>query len=216
VTAVSSVEGAEQAALLQKPDLVIAGVVESAGGDLSSRLRRTFHAPVVPLFRPSVYVRPRLGLAAYSASLMCALVDCRIRIDQHLEVAAQPSEVAMRWGNYTLRLEAGSFAFQGQDIGMTGVENAILYLLMRHAGELVGHALIEHAIFRKPRSQSNFIPVHISRVRAKLRDARSDIVIENVRGEGYVLFWSQSFDQNALPGFEVLDSRAVSKCSAAS
>lgn len=209
VTAVNAVEGAEQAPLLQKPALVIAGGVENVEGDLSSRLRRTFHAPIVPLFRPSVYARPRRGLAACNASFLRALVDCRNRIEQHLRASAQPSEMAMRWGNFTLRLEAGSFAFLGQDVRMTGVESAILYLLMRHAGEIMGHALIEHAIFRKPKSQSNFIPVHISRIRAKLRDVSSDICIENVRGDGYVLFWSRSFDQNSIPSFEVLNFSAA-------
>jgi DNA-binding response OmpR family regulator len=128
-------------------------------------------------------------------------------MDQHLRVSELPPEVTLRWGDFTLKLEAGAFAFQGQDVGMTAVESAILYLLMRHAGELMGHALIAQAVFRKPRSQSNFVPVHISRIRTKLRAARSAIFIENIRGEGYVLFWSRSSGRSGVPGLEVLDSR---------
>lgn len=204
VAAVNSVDGIEGAVGLHKPDLVVVGSVEAAGGDLSSRLRHAFHMPVIPLFRPSIYAKPRKALTARSGPLLGALADCRVRMDQHLRVSAPPSEVSLRWGDFTVRLEAGAFAFQGQDIGMTAVESAILYLLMRHAGELMGHGVIAQAIFRKPRSQSNFIPVHISRIRAKLRAARSDIFIENIRGEGYVLFWSPSFGPNGIPGLEVL------------
>lgn len=211
MTAVNSLDEVERAVGLHRPDLIVVGSVEASGGDLSSRLRHAFRIPIIPLFRPSIYAKRRKGVTMRSGPILTALADCRIRMDQHLGVSDLPPEMTLRWGDFTLKLEAGAFAFQGQDVGMTAVESAILYLLMRHAGELVGHALIAQAIFSKPRSQSNFIPVHISRIRTKLRAARSAIVIENIRGEGYILFWSRSFERNAIPGLEVLESSPVSK-----
>ncbi len=216
VIAVSSLDWAEPMAGRHNSDLIVVGAVEAKGGGLSSRLRHALSLPIIPLFRPSIYAKPRRGMTARSGPLLAALADCRIRIDQHLRASALSSDMVMRWGDFTLRLEPGSFAFQGKDVGMTGVESAILYLLMRHPGELMGTALIEQVIFRKPRSQSNFIPVHISRIRAKLRATRSDISIENVRGEGYVLFWSRSFEHSRIPGLEVLDGAGASEWPATS
>ncbi|MDY6922356.1 MAG: winged helix-turn-helix domain-containing protein [Pseudomonadota bacterium] len=188
-----------------KPDLIIIGAADGPEFDLSSRLRQTFKVPIVPLFRPSIYVRPRQALPERSATLLSALADCRIRIDQHLQAPTPPPGIVANWGGFTVRLEAGAFSIEGQDIGMTRVERAVLSLLMHHAGELISVALIEKAIFcSKPKSQSNYIPVHISRMRAKLRTSRSDIFIENVRGEGYILFWSRSFASIDIPRLEML------------
>lgn len=188
-------------------DLVILGSIRVESGELSSGLRSLFRAPVVPLIRPSIYVRPRQGAADRIAPLLAALADCRLRIGQHLLARALPCEFVVRWGEYTVRLEAGGFALRGQDLGLTRVESSILSLLMRHCGEIVSAGLIEDAVFRsKPRTGSNFIPVHMSRIRAKLKAARSDIFIENVRGEGYVLFWSRSFSPAEMPAPELLGS----------
>lgn len=186
-------------------DLVVLGGVTEARADLSCELRRAFGAPVVPLFRPSVYMRPRLMGLDRDARLVLGLVDCGHRISHHLRGCDRPSEILVRWGDFTLRLEAGGFAFRGQDLELTRVQSAILSLFMRHSGEVVSKALIEAQVFRdKPRSQTNFIPVHISRLRARLRDMRSDMFIENIRGAGYVLFWNRSFVPGGIPEPEVL------------
>ncbi|PZO06138.1 MAG: hypothetical protein DCF29_06390 [Alphaproteobacteria bacterium] len=206
-TAANSLDQAEG----HRPDLVVLGCVEKVGGDLSPRLRRMFGVPVIPLLRPSLRVRGRQVQAGRSAPLLIALSDCRFRIEQHLRAAASPFGVAMRWGEFTLRLEPGSFALRGQDLGLTGAESAILCLLLGRSGEVVDNERIKKEIFRAARSQSNFVPVHISRIRTKLKAVRSDIFIENVRGEGYVLFWSRSLEPKAIPAFEVLEFDAVSR-----
>ncbi|NBB65985.1 hypothetical protein GVN18_42745 [Pseudomonas sp. ODNR1LW] len=53
------------------------------------------------------------------------------------------------------------------------------------------------------------MPVHISRIRTKLNAVRSDALIENVRGEGYVLFWSRPLESKAVPVIEVLELDAA-------
>lgn len=178
-------------------DLVVLG---ATSGDPSSLLRQTLGAPVLPLFRPSVYQRSRMVGVDLGPNLLLGLSDCRIRVGQHLEARAMPAEMAVRWGDFTLKLEAGAFAFRGEGLGLTKVQGAILSLLMLYSGEIVGTDVIEDAIFRgKPKSHTNFISVHISRLRAKLREKRGDIFIENVRGSGYALFWNRSFSSRCLP-----------------
>lgn len=77
---------------------------------------------------------------------------------------------------------------------------------MRHGGEIASVRLIEDVIFRsKPRTGSNIIPVHLCRIRAKLGASRSDISIENVRGQGYVLFWHRSFSSAEMPVPEMME-----------
>lgn len=186
-------------------DLVVLGGVAGSPADLSSDLRRVFEAPVIPLFRPSVYMRPRLVGVGEDPRLARGLSDCGIRIAQHLEVCARPAEILVRWGDFTLKLEAGNFALRGQDLELTRVQGAILSVFMRHGGEIISKAMLEDSVFRdKPKSQTNFIPVHISRLRARLNDTRSDVFIENVRGVGYALFWSTSFSDDRIPEPEVV------------
>jgi DNA-binding response OmpR family regulator len=185
------------------PDLIVLGAI--AAEDSSSPLRRTFDAPVVPLFRPSVYARRRSGAVELGPDLILGLADCRIRIRQHLNAHAAPCGVSVRWGGFTVKLEAGAFAFRGQGLGLTKVQAAILSLLMLHGGEIVSRGMIENAVFRdKPKSHTNFISVHISRLRAKLKDIRSEIFIENVKGSGYALFWNRSFSTECIPSPEVM------------
>jgi DNA-binding winged helix-turn-helix (wHTH) protein len=182
-----------------RADLIALGGV-GAVGNPSSRLRETLRIPVLPLFRPSVYQRSRAGRVDLSPGLLLGLSDCRIRIGQHLEARAMPSEMAVRWGDFTLKLEAGAFAFRGERLGLTKVQAALLSLLMHYSGEIVGTDVIEDVIFRgKPKSQTNFISVHISRLRARLRETRGDIFIESVRNCGYALFWNSSFSSRRLP-----------------
>lgn len=186
-------------------DLLVLGAVEAAGADASSLLRQAFRKPIVPLFRPSVFSRSRLNGVTADPGLMLGLADCRIRISQHLQSRATPSEVEVRWGEFTVRLEAGAFAFRGRGLDLTRAQGAILSLLMTHGGEVVSRTMIEDIVFAgKPRSGANLVAVHISRLRAKLDDRRSDLFIENVKGAGYALFWNRSFSSRRLPEAQML------------
>ena len=131
---------------------------------------------------------------------MLGLADCRMRIGQLLETRVAPADLSVRWGGFTLKLEPGSFAFEGRALGLTRVQSAILSLLMFHGGQVVSRTLIEELVFHhKPKSASNFISVHVSRLRTKLRESGSSVHIEHVRGEGYVLFWNPMLSSGCSP-----------------
>lgn len=181
-------------------DLVVLGAIDVEDVDASSLLRQAFGVPITPLFRPSVYLRPRANGVEISSGLTLGLLDCKVRIGQQLRARTTLSQVRIQWGEFAVTLEAGDFTFRGQGLGLTRAQGAILSLLMLHGGEIVSKAMIEDSVFHgKPKSQTNFIPVHISRLRAKLRAMRSGIFIENVRGGGYVLFWTRAFSSEDLP-----------------
>lgn len=186
-------------------DLLAFGSIASGGADRSSALREAFLKPVIPLFRPSVHPRRRVTPMDLGPGLMLGLADCRMRIDQHLQVRSGLGEVCVRWGGFTLKLQPGAFAFQGKSLGLTKAQSGILSLLMRHGGEVVSGGLIEEVVFHaRPKSPTNFISVHISRLRTRLRESGSAVVIENIRGEGYALFWTRSFSTDGMPAPEVV------------
>ena len=192
-------------------DLLVLGSVGMADGDMVSSLRTAFRNPVVPLFRPSVYVRRQARPADLGPDFMLGLLDCRQRIEQHRRSRVLSPEVAIDWGGFTLKLVPSAFAFRGSNLDLTRVQAAILTFLIVHSGEVVSCSMIEDAVFHgKPLSRTNFISVHISRLRARLRDARSDVCIENVKGIGYALFWNRSFSADMNPEPEVL-SNGVSR-----
>lgn len=192
------------------PDLVVLGGLASIARDTPSRLREAFRAPVIPLFRPSVYRRPGLSIRRLDADFALGLLDCRSRVGQQMEARAAADVLKVRWGDFTLELAPAAFAFRGRDLGLTRAEGAILSLLMRHSGELVSVRMIEEAAFRhKPRSETNFVSVHICRLRAKLKATHGEIFIENVRGVGYALFWTRSFSSDAIPQPTVTTGRGA-------
>ncbi|AQR63070.1 hypothetical protein BZG35_16450 [Brevundimonas sp. LM2] len=189
-------------------DLIVLGAMKTTQSDVSSSLRQTFGTPIVPLFRPSVYARQGVRPTKLASELVLGLLDCRIRIRQHLGASSPPREVAVRWGDFTLKLEPSAFVYRGHGLHLTRVQGAIMSLLMLHAGEVVSSRMIENVVFQaKPRSATNFIPVHISRLRAKLRENRSGVFIENVRGIGYALFWNPSFSTESIPAPHVFVPR---------
>lgn len=67
-------------------------------------------------------------------------------------------------------------------------ELLVLACLMRRAGRMVPRSILMEAVFGfDDEVQSNSLDSHISRLRRKLSEARADVVINVVRGVGYLL-----------------------------
>ena len=76
----------------------------------------------------------------------------------------------------------------GQELSLTTREYALLEFLTRHAGEVVGRALIaEHVWDEGYEPFSNVIDVYVQRVRRKLDVAGCGNLIKTRRGAGYLL-----------------------------
>jgi two-component system copper resistance phosphate regulon response regulator CusR len=76
----------------------------------------------------------------------------------------------------------------GQRLDLTPKEFLLLSLLMRHAGQVLSRAVIADQVWGiNFDSNTNFVDVHIRRLRSKVDDPFAAKLIQTVRGSGYVL-----------------------------
>ena len=103
----------------------------------------------------------------------------------------RPAEVMgpiLRIGNTEFDEAMAEVRCSGKPVRLRLRERRLLALLMRRSGFLVSKNMIEEALSEFGREMSaNAIEALISRIRRALSDARSDVVIETVRGVGYRL-----------------------------
>jgi two-component system, OmpR family, response regulator len=103
----------------------------------------------------------------------------------------RPAEVMgpiLRTGNTEFDEAMAEVRCSGKPVRLRLRERRLLALLMRRSGFLVSKNMIEEALSEFGREISaNAIEALISRIRRALNDARSDVVIETVRGVGYRL-----------------------------
>ena len=103
----------------------------------------------------------------------------------------RPAEVMgpiLRAGNTEFDEAMAEVRCSGKPVRLRLRERRLLALLMRRSGFLVSKNMIEEALSEFGREMSaNAIEALISRIRRSQSDARSDVVIETVRGVGYRL-----------------------------
>jgi two-component system copper resistance phosphate regulon response regulator CusR len=76
----------------------------------------------------------------------------------------------------------------GRRLDLTPKEFLLLSLLVRKSGEILSRALIADQVWAiNFESNTNFVDVHIRRLRAKVDDPFAHKLIHTVRGRGYVL-----------------------------
>ena len=76
----------------------------------------------------------------------------------------------------------------GQRLDLTPKEFLLLSLLARHAGKVLSRAVIADQVWGiNFDSNTNFVDVHIRRLRSKVDDRFDRKLIQTVRGSGYVL-----------------------------
>ncbi|NWK94590.1 DNA-binding response regulator [Sphingobium lactosutens] len=76
----------------------------------------------------------------------------------------------------------------GKTLELTRREHLVLETLLRHLGRMVMRPILMEAVFSMDDEvQPNALDTHVSRLRRKLSDANSGLVINGVRGVGYLL-----------------------------
>jgi len=76
----------------------------------------------------------------------------------------------------------------GKRLNLTPKEFLLLSLLMRKTGEVLSRAYIADQVWEiNFESNTNFVDVHIRRLRSKVDDPFPQVLIHTVRGVGYVL-----------------------------
>lgn len=91
-------------------------------------------------------------------------------------------------GRLSFDLALSDVRVDGTPLELPRRERLVLECLMRRAGRMVPRALLMEAVFGfNDDVQSNSLDSHISRLRRKLGDAGAGVVIDVVRGVGYLL-----------------------------
>jgi two-component system copper resistance phosphate regulon response regulator CusR len=94
----------------------------------------------------------------------------------------------LRIGDLEIDLMRQRAARAGQRLDLTHKEFLLLSLLARRAGEVLSRTLIADQVWDiNFDSNTNFVDVHIRRLRSKLDDPFEKKLIHTVRGRGYVL-----------------------------
>lgn len=98
------------------------------------------------------------------------------------------TETTLTVGDLVLDVLARRATRQGERIDLTAREFALLWLFMRHAGEVLSRALIAEKVWDMNfDSDSNVVEVAVRRLRRKVDAPFGRPLIHTMRGMGYVL-----------------------------
>lgn len=106
-------------------------------------------------------------------------------------VLRRPSDVApalARIGRLEFDLHSREARIDGEPLELPRRELLVLEALVRRQGRTVLRAALEEAVYNfDDEIQSNALDSHVSRLRKKLSDSRSEVEIHGIRGVGYLL-----------------------------
>jgi two-component system copper resistance phosphate regulon response regulator CusR len=110
----------------------------------------------------------------------------RIRAILRRSASRQPERLAI--GDLEIDCSSRRVMRGGKRLELTPKEFSLLLLLARRSGEVLSRTLIAEQVWEMNfQSGTNFVEVHIRRLRSKIDDAFRDKLIHTVRGAGYVL-----------------------------
>ena len=110
------------------------------------------------------------------------------RIEVQLRPAAGRRSPDLTCGPLTLSPLLKQVSAGGQTVKLTRTETAILKLLMRNSGQVITKSeMLEQISEDTPDGMENSLKVHISHLRAKLRNICDQEIIESVWGIGFKL-----------------------------
>ena len=117
-----------------------------------------------------------------------AFSDFLARIHGLLRWGVDRAQMTLQVAGLELDLVRHRVSRDSKRLELTPKEFLLLSLLMRKAGEVLSRAYIADQVWDiNFESNTNFVDVHIRRLRSKVDDPFSDKLIHTVRGMGYVL-----------------------------
>jgi len=169
-------------------DLLVCDV--APGWARLSDLRRVGQqAPVLFLTEPDAMPVRDDGRAVENYLLKpFAFADFLARVRGLLRWGNDRSQMTLRAGGLELDLVRHRVVRDGKRLDLTPKEFLLLSLLMRKSGEVLSRTLIADQVWEiNFESNTNFVDVHIRRLRSKVDDPFPKKLIHTVRGMGYVL-----------------------------
>jgi two-component system, OmpR family, copper resistance phosphate regulon response regulator CusR len=133
---------------------------------------------------------PRAGELAAENFLLkpFAFSDFLARVRSLLRRTVDHSQMIIRVAGLELDLMRHRASREGRRLDLTPKEFLLLSLLMRKTGEVLSRTYISDQVWEiNFESNTNFVDVHIRRLRSKVDDPFPRKLIHTVRGTGYVL-----------------------------
>jgi two-component system, OmpR family, copper resistance phosphate regulon response regulator CusR len=116
-----------------------------------------------------------------------AFSDFLARVHGLLRWGTERPQMTLRIGGLELDLVRHRASRDGKRLDLTPKEFLLLSLLMRKSGEVLSRAYIADQVWEiNFESNTNFVDVHIRRLRSKVDDPFPAKLIHTVRGMGYV------------------------------
>jgi two-component system copper resistance phosphate regulon response regulator CusR len=117
-----------------------------------------------------------------------AFSDFLARVRSLVRRTVDQAQMTLRIADLELDLMRHRASRDGKRLDLTPKEFLLLSLLMRKAGEVLSRAYISDQVWEiNFESNTNFVDVHIRRLRSKVDDPFPQKLIHTVRGMGYVL-----------------------------
>jgi DNA-binding response OmpR family regulator len=177
------------------------GLPDMDGVDVLAKLRRGGNmAPVLILTaRDQLQERIR-GLDAGGDDYLVkpfALGELEARMRALLR-RGEPAAATLRVARLTFEAAARRFSVDGHEVELTAREHAVLELLLRAAGRIVGKTQIFESLYGwDDEANMSMIEVFVSRLRRKLDAQNAGVVIRAFRGLGYRLEAIQAAHEDA-------------------
>jgi two-component system, OmpR family, copper resistance phosphate regulon response regulator CusR len=154
--------------------------------------------PGLPMFRGAARQMPVLFLTLCDGDQAAgpggqlkrpfAFSDLLTRVRSALHWGPGGIEEILEIANLRVDLVRHRATRDGRRLALTPKEYLLLSLLMRKSGEVLSRALIADQVWDiNFESNTNFVDVHIRRLRSKVDDPFPKKLIHTVRGTGYVL-----------------------------
>jgi len=160
-------------------DLLVCDVPRGAGPIPETRWSSQ-HAPV--LFLAERRIGENYLLKPFAFSDFLERVHCLLRWN------TDRAQMTLQIGGLELDLVRHRAARDGKRLDLTPKEFLLLSLLMRKSGEVLSRPYIADQVWDiNFESNTNFVDVHIRRLRSKVDDQFPAKLIHTVRGMGYVL-----------------------------
>jgi DNA-binding response OmpR family regulator len=194
VDAVSSIADAEEAVASGSHDLLLVdlGLPDGDGLDFIRAVRRSGNAVPILVLTARASIDERIaGLDAGADDYLVKpfnhgefLARCRAML-RRAPTAVQPVLTA---GRLAYDPATASVTAAGEEIHLAPRERALVELLLRDAGRVVGKRRLEAALSEYGEELStNGLEITVSRLRRKLDGSDCGAVVETVRGVGYML-----------------------------
>jgi len=143
--------------------------------------------PGVPLFRSAAHQTPVLFLSPHDGKPV-EFSDLLTRVRSMLHWGPGAIDEVLEIADLRVDLVRHRATRGDIRLDLTPKEYLLLSLLMRKSGEVLSRALIADQVWDiNFESNTNFVDVHIRRLRSKVDDPFPKKLIHTVRGTGYVL-----------------------------